>query len=193
MTEVVQRGWEVIANSVDMGTLHHGGLDRGDEAVLIDECLTTLRSMSGQPVTGWLSPARSESMNTLELLAARGVQYVGDWCNDDMPYPMTTAGGPLHAMPLSHELDDQTIMFHYHQTEREFVDQVQDAHRVLHQEAIDAGSGRILSLVIHPWVSGQPHRIMALRDALSSVMESDRVWSASGRQILDSFVAQSAQ
>jgi len=187
--EAVSRGWEVMAHSVDMGTVHHGGMDRNDEIALIDESLTVLREASGQSVSGWWSPARSQSMNTMELLAERGIRYVGDWYNDAMPYPIRTSGGSLHSMPLSHELDDQTIQFQYHQSEISFAEQVEDAMKVVHREAGEQG-GRILSVVIHPWVSGQPHRIRALDRALSSVMTYDGVWSASGEQILDAFLEQ---
>jgi len=187
MEEVIGREWEVIANGVDMGTLHHGELDIAEEAAQIDESLGVLRDMSGQPVTGWLSPARSESMNTLDLLAERGVEYVGDWYNDDMPYPLTTVNGIVHSMPISHELDDQTIQLQYQQSEVSFADQVEDAMTAVHRES-SAADGRILSLFIHPWMSGQPHRIRALRRALSSLIEHDGVWTAPGSLILDAFV-----
>ena len=187
MEEVVRREWEVIANGVDMGTLHHGELDIAEETAQIDESLGVLRDMSGQPVTGWLSPARSESMNTLDLLAERGVEYVSDWYNDDMPYPLTTANGIIHSMPMSHELDDQTIQLQYQQSEVSFADQVEDAMAAVHRES-SAADGRIVSLVIHPWMSGQPHRIRALRRALSSLIEHEGVWTAPGSRILDAFV-----
>lgn len=189
LTEVVSRDWEVLANGVDMGQIHHSGLERDTEAALVDESLNVLRDLSGQEVSGWLSPARSESMATLELVAERGVRYVCDWYNDDMPYPMTTAGGPLHSMPLSHELDDQTVQLHYQQSERDFADQVEDAMGVLYDESAEQG-GRILSLVIHPWMSGQPHRIKALARALRSVMAYPDVWVAPGVEILAAFEAQ---
>ncbi len=189
MAEVVDRGWEVVANGVDMGSLHHGGLGVDVETALVDEALDVLRSASGQPVTGWLSPARSESANTLDLLAARGIEYVCDWYNDDMPYPVTTANGVIHAMPLSHELDDQTVQLQYQQSEQSFADQVADAVTVVHRES-SAADGRILSVTIHPWMSGQPHRIQALGRALESLVGHDDVWSASGSEILDAFRSQ---
>lgn len=189
MAEVVRRDWEVVANGVDMGRLHYGGLARDAEAALVDESFGVLREMSGQPVGGWWSPARSESMNTLELVAERGGRYVCDWYNDDMPYPMSTAGGPLHSMPLSYELDDQTIQVQYHQTEAEFAEQLGDGMRVLYDESAEQG-GRILSIVIHPWVSGQPHRIGALARALQAIVDHDGVWAASGTRILDVFESQ---
>jgi peptidoglycan/xylan/chitin deacetylase (PgdA/CDA1 family) len=184
LAEVVERGWEVIANGVDMGRLHHGGLEPEAEAALIDESLGILRKASGQPVTGWLSPARSESANTLNLLAERGIEYVCDWYNDDMPFPLTTASGHLYAMPLSHELDDQTVQLQYLQSETSFVDQVADAMAVVHRES-SPDDGRILSLTIHPWISGQPHRIKALGRALEAITGYDGVWMAPAAEILD--------
>jgi hypothetical protein len=127
-------------------------------------------------------------MNTLDLLAARGVEYVGDWQNDDMPYAMSTNAGQLYSMPMSHELDDQTVQLQYQHSETSFAEQVEDAMTVVYDES-SACNGRIVSLVIHPWMSGQPHRIRALRRALTNVMRYDSVWSASGSQILKAFQA----
>ena len=70
LNEATRRGWEVLAHGVDMAKLHHGDLNIETERGYVPESLATLREMSGQPVTGWISPARSESMNTLDLVAA---------------------------------------------------------------------------------------------------------------------------
>ena len=86
----VDQGWEVIANGLDMDHLHHGGLAEAEEREWIARTLALLRQASGQPVTGWLSPAKSESFNTPDLLAEAGVEYVCDWVNDDLPYAMRT-------------------------------------------------------------------------------------------------------
>ncbi len=187
--EIGRRGWEIIAHGVDMGRLHYGGMDETEEAAQVEESIGTLRNMSGQPVTGWLSPAKSESMNTLDLVAAEGIEYVCDWINDDMPYPIKTKNGDIHSMPHSHEIDDQTIMLHYHHNEAEFVQQVSDQFRVLYDEAAEQG-GRIMAVTIHPWMSGQPHRIKALERALAHLMEHGGVWSATGAEILAAFKAQ---
>lgn len=187
--EVNRRGWEIVAHGVDMGRLHYGGLDPEAEATQVKEAIGTLREISGQPVTGWLSPARSQSMNTLDLVAAEGIDYVCDWINDELPYELRTKHGPIHSMPHSHEISDQTIMLQYHQTEQEFVDQVCDQFDVLHRESADQG-GRIMALTIHPWMSGQPQRIKALDNALSHIVGHDGVWSATGAEILAAFKAQ---
>ncbi|MDH3234936.1 MAG: polysaccharide deacetylase family protein [Alphaproteobacteria bacterium] len=187
--EVNARGWEIIANGVDMGRLHYGGLDPVAEQAQIQEAMAVLRAASDQAVTGWLSPAKSQSENTLDLIAAEGIEYVCDWINDDMPYEMTTKHGVIHSMPHAFEIDDQTIMGNYHHSEQQFVDQVCDQFDVLYRETETEG-GRIMALTIHPWMSGQPHRIKFLEAALAHIMGHDGVWSTTGAEILAAFKAQ---
>ncbi len=187
--EVTRRGWEIIAYGVDMGRLHYTGLGIADERALVREAVGSLRQISGQPITGWLSPAKSESMNTLDLVAAEGIAYVCDWINDDMPFPLRTEHGEIVALPLSHEISDQMIIHSYQHSEQEFVDQVRDQFDVLYREA-SAADGRLMTVTIHPWISGQPHRIKFLKQALAHIMGHDGVWSASGAEILAAFKAQ---
>src|SRR6185295_20132163 len=89
---ISQRGWEVVGHGLDMDHLHHGALPAGEEKALIAKSLALLRQASGQAVRGWLSPAKSESLATLGLLAEAGIEYVCDWINDDMPYAMRAGG-----------------------------------------------------------------------------------------------------
>jgi peptidoglycan/xylan/chitin deacetylase (PgdA/CDA1 family) len=187
--EVTRRGWEIVAHGVHMDRLHHGGLPVEQERQQVRESIGTLRRLSGQPVTGWLSPARSESPHTLDLVAAEGIEYVCDWVNDDMPYPVRTAHGPIHAMPHSHEIDDRVILLDFHHTEAQFVEQVSDQFDALYREAGRHG-GRIMAITLHPWVIGQPYRIRALRAALSHVLRRAGVWSATAAEILAAFRAQ---
>lgn len=180
---VVDRDYEVIAHGWNMDSLHYGGQAIDEERALIERTLTTLREATGQAVTGWLSPARNESENTPELLAANGVKYLCDWVNDDMPYPFKTQQGPLMAMPLSNELDDTFILMNNLHSEDSYVEQVCDACDFLLQEAEQKG-GRMLALNIHPWMLGQPHRIGKLEQALAYITGRSGVWSANASEIL---------
>jgi len=184
-----ERGWEVMANGLDMDHLHYGGLAPAEEQRLVDETLSILRRVSGQVIRGWLSPARSESFATLDLIRAAGIDYVCDWVNDDMPYAMQTASGTLYAMPVPNDIDDHTILIQSRHSEDEYARQLCDQFDLLHAEASSQG-GRILALSLHPWVIGQPHRIGALERALAHVMSRGAVWSATASEILDAFTAQ---
>jgi len=45
--------------------------------------------------------------NTLDYLAAEGVEYVCDWTNDDQPYVMTLEGGKrIISIHYSHDIND---------------------------------------------------------------------------------------
>lgn len=184
----VARDWEIIANGQDMDHLHHGGLTREAEQALIAHTLQTLRTASRQAVRGWLSPAKSESAITLDLLREAGIDYVCDWVNDDMPYPMRAAGGTLHAMPHPVDIDDYTILVQNHHSEDDFRDQLCDQFDLLYRESQTQG-GRVMAISLHPWVIGQPYRIRALEQALAHIMGHAGVWSATGSEILDAWTA----
>jgi allantoinase len=184
--ECTQRGWEIMANGLDMDHLHHAGLALDDEKKLIDTTLEILRRASGQAVRGWLSPAKSESASTLDLLGAAGMDYVCDWVNDDMPYAMRTASGPIHAMPHPIDIDDHTILVQNHHTEDDFRDQLCDQFDLLYKESATAG-GRVMAISLHPWVIGQPYRMRALEEALAHIMRHKGVWAATGSEILDAW------
>ncbi len=178
-----RRGDEIVASSWHMDTLHHGDMAADEEAELIGRSLATLRAAVDSPVTGWLSPARSQSVNTPDLLVAEGIRYMGDWINDDMPYRFATRNGPIVAMPLSLELDDQFVIGANLHSEWEYADQVKDACDYLLAEAERTGHGRLLALSIHPWLMGQPHRIAALESALDHIAAKPGTWSAPAVEI----------
>ncbi|MEM8987821.1 MAG: polysaccharide deacetylase family protein [Pseudomonadota bacterium] len=187
--EVTTRGWEVAAHGLDMNALHYGGLDEETERKQITETLEVLKTASGGNVAGWLSPARSESENTLKLLAEAGVQYICDWVNDDMPYAMTTEAGEVVSMPHTSELEDRHLLINLGHTEAAYEEQVLDAFTLFRNEA-DKHGGRILHLALTPYVIGQPFRIRSLRNILSKIMDDKTVWTATGAEILTAWKAQ---
>ncbi len=182
LQRIVDRGDEIICHGWDMDSIHHGGMSLEEETDLVANALARLRELSGQPVRGWLSPARNESANTPELLAANGVDYFCDWVNDDMPYAFRTDNGPLTAMPLSNELEDRFVIMNNLHSEQSWLEQVCDACDYLLAEA-EQGGGRILALNIHPWMMGQPHRIGKLEAALAYICGQSGTWSASAGDI----------
>jgi peptidoglycan/xylan/chitin deacetylase (PgdA/CDA1 family) len=184
-----ERGDEILCHGWHMDAPHYGGEEPAVEEERVRRSLGRLRELSGQPVRGWLSPARNESPDTPEFLAGENVRYFCDWVNDDMPYRFRTDRGPLWAMPLSTELEDRFILVNNLHSEASYEEQVCDACDFLYAEGRRAG-GRILALNIHPWLLGQPHRIGRLEAILAYVTGREGVWSAPAGEILDAFVAQ---
>jgi peptidoglycan/xylan/chitin deacetylase (PgdA/CDA1 family) len=182
------RGWEVIANGIDMDHLHYEGMGTEEERRLVSTTLEILRQASGQPVRGWLSPAKSESNATPDIVAAAGCDYLCDWVNDDMPYAFSTASGTVTAMPHPCDIDDYQILINNHHTEDDFRDALIDQFEVLYRESATQG-GRVMAIALHPWITGQPYRIAALEQALDHILSRKGVWPATGAQIVDAWKA----
>ena len=184
LRRIVDREDEIIAQGVNMDALHHSGVDPALEAERVRSSVETLRDLTGQPILGWLSPGKSQSFCTPDLLAQNGVRYMCDWVNDDLPYPFRTDHGDLVALPMSTELEDTHILLQNQHSEESYVEQVTDACAFLRREAHKKG-GRLLSLSLHPWLMGQPHRIGKLDALLSSITSHDDVWCATATEIIE--------
>lgn len=182
LAEMVKRNWEIAASGVNMASLHHGDLAEETERGLVRRSFETLRRASGQKVTGWHSPAHSQSARTPDLVAECGGRYIADWVNDDMPYEFKTARGSLMQMPLSYDLSDRKILFLQNQNAASYAQQIEAAFDCLCAEAAEKG-GRILSLSLSPWVSGQPGRIKTLDGLLGRILTRQGVAAATGEDI----------
>jgi allantoinase len=193
LDQVLRRGWEVVAMGVDMGKLHHAGVDEATEAAWVTESVATLRRLSGQPVSGWVSPGLRESFRTPDLVAQAGIEYLCDWANDDLPYSFSVEGaGPgrsIVAMPHGHEISDMKLLLEYAHSPQAYVEQVCEYYDYLHAEAGDHG-GRLLSLPLHPWLIGTPQRIGALERILDHILQRGSAWPATGAQVLECWHSQ---
>ena len=61
---------------------------------------------------------------------------------------------------------------------------------VLYREG--AGSGRVMAIPLHPFITGVPHRIDALDAALAYICRHDDVWLATGSEIVEAYLASGA-
>ncbi len=166
---VVGAGHEIIAHSTDMNGTIATGLTENDERAIIHGSLDALERASGTRPRGWLSIARSQSWNTPRLLAEAGFSFCCDWVNDELPYVMETAAGPLVNLPLNHELSDRQIISTQQHSAESYAEQVLDAADWLIAEAAQSGGGRMLPLHLTPYIMGLPYRIGALDGLLEAL------------------------
>ncbi len=175
IADIVSAGHEIVAHSTDMNGTIATGLDPAEEAALIATSLDTLERVSGTRPTGWHSIARSQSWNTPRLLAEAGVDYMLDWVNDELPYAMRTAAGPIVNLPLNHELSDRQIITVQQQSAESYATQIRDAYGWLAAEA-DRHGGRMLPLHITPYIMGLPYRIGAFENLLGWLADQPGAW-----------------
>ncbi|MFN3945148.1 MAG: polysaccharide deacetylase family protein [Allosphingosinicella sp.] len=188
--DILADGHEIVAHSTDMNGTIATGLEEDAERALIARSLDMLERASGRRPRGWLSIARSQSWNTPRLLAEAGLDYMCDWPNDELPYRMTTAAGPIVNLSLNHELSDRQVITVQQQSADSYAEQVMDAFRLLDAEA-SAYGGRMLPLHLTPYIIALPYRIAAFERLLGRLAEGG-AWFARGDEILDAWQAQQA-
>ncbi len=169
------RGDEIVAhgrsNSEAQGTL-----DLETEQALIDQATREIESHEGRRPEGWLGPWLSESERTPELLKACGYRYTLDWCMDDQPVWLKTDNGPLLAMPYPLEANDANAVSARKMNADAFAGLVVDQFDEMVDQTRD-GNSLVMSLALHPCISGQPFRLRQLRSALAHIAAfRDKIW-----------------
>lgn len=182
--DVVAAGHEIIAHATDMNAVIVSGISETEELAIIRESLQRIEQVTRVRPRGWHSIARSQSWNTPRLLAQSGLRYQCDWVNDELPYLMSTAAGPLVNLPLNHELSDRQVIQVQQQSIDEFAEQLRDAHAWLQQESASFG-GRMLPVHLTPYISGLPYRIDALDALLGWLAAQASTWFATGSQLVE--------
>jgi allantoinase len=178
-------GWEWMGHGTNNSTLINKQTEP-EERDLVQEVVKVIADSTGSPPRGWLSPALSETTRTLDLLAEAGIEYVGNWVNDEQPYRMRVKTGTMVSMPYSAELNDIPALLGLHQSPEHFGRMICDQFDVLYEDG--AVTGRVMSICVHPFLIGHPHRSKYFDAALKHITSRQEVWLAKGSEILDWFM-----
>jgi peptidoglycan/xylan/chitin deacetylase (PgdA/CDA1 family) len=182
---VLADGHEIIAHSTDMNGTITSELSEAEERALIADSLSRLEAATQTKPKGWHSIARSQSFNTLDLLAEQGVHYTCDWVNDELPYRMNNG---LINLPLNTELSDRMIIATQQHSAEGWAQMMRDAFDWLAAEAkgnaYTKGGGRMLPIQLTPYIMGLPYRIGALEELLTDLTSRQDAWFARGDEIV---------
>ena len=186
--ECGKRGWEFMGHN-ESNTRRLNELSPEEEGRAIRTTLDTIARATGRRPVGWLGSGLQETWNTLDLLAGEGCEYVSDWPNDDQPYLMELENErKLVSVPYSLEINDKPAYERRNRTPEEFRDMILRQFRVLYEEGGE--SGRVMAIAVHPYLSGTPHRIGALDEALAEICRHEGVWRATGSEIAREYLKQ---
>jgi allantoinase len=177
-----QLGWEWMGHGNNNSTLINRQSE-DEERQLIKSVVDTIKSSTGRQPRGWLSPALSESHRTLDILAENGIEYVGNWVNDEQPYPMRVKTGSMLSMPYSIEMNDIPVFLDQGQAPEAFGKMICDQFDVLYEDG--AKTGRVMSICLHPFLIGHPHRSKYFDRALAHIRSRQEVWITTGGEIND--------
>ncbi|RTL71985.1 MAG: polysaccharide deacetylase [Hyphomicrobiales bacterium] len=175
--EARDAGWEFMGHAYEQMPIHK----IEDQAGMINKSMDVLETFTGTRPVGWLGPGLTQTFETPELLAAAGVKYIGDWVYDDEPTVISTEKGPLVTLPYSVELNDIPMMIVQHHESGYWAQRCKDQFDRLWQEG--AERPRIMAMAIHPYISGQPHRIKYLEDIYAHINKHAGVIHWNGAEI----------
>ncbi len=135
---------------------------------------------------GWLGTGLTQTNNTLDILAEQGVTYCGDWNNDDQPYRMKVKTGKMIGIPYCMEINDIPLFIRKGYTGEQYYRSVMDQFE---GPAMPTASkhARVMGIPLHPMIIGQPLRAKYLARALAEMKKHDKVWFATGSEIIDAY------
>ena len=173
--ECVRRGACFMAHGTHATRRLGSHLSEAEERAIIAQSRDVVRTATGEAPQGWSGPDFNESERTPALLAEAGFTYTTDWANDDRPFLLL---GRLLALPPQPEWNDLECMWLRRIPPSIWADGIAEGFAVLHQEG-----GAVFNLTLHPWISGQAHRIRYLKDALARILGRSGIWRASTDEV----------
>ena len=172
-------GWEFLGHGWEQKPMHLVE----DQPAAIGRTVEAIRGFTGAPPRGWESPGLTETYDTVDHLAAAGIEYVADWVLDDQPCEIATAHGPIVSIPYTVEHNDIPMMALQHHGAEETLRRGIDQFERLHQES--AAVTRVMAISLHPYISGVPHRIGYVEKLFEHIRRRDDVLLWQGAQVLD--------
>ena len=139
----LEDGWEFMGHGYVQGPMHK--LDNQREH--IRSTVEAIEDFTGKKPRGWESPGLTETMETLDILAEEGIEYVADWPLDDQPVKLSINNGEMYSLPYPVETNDITIMALHHHSSNEFSRRCIDHFDRLYEESGDVT--RIMGISMH--------------------------------------------
>ena len=180
----LEESWEFMGHGYMQGPMHR--VDDQDAA--IRRTVETIRDFAGRAPRGWESPGLTENDETIDLLAAAGIEYVADWVLDDQPCMIETRTGPVVSIPYTVETNDIAVFALQQHASGEFLKRSIEQFERLYQEGENIT--RVMAISLHPYISGVPHRIGYLEQLYEHILAKSGVVVWTGEQILDWYLAE---
>lgn len=161
-------------------------LDEETEIAVLGEQLRLFDELLGLRPAGYRAPSWELNTRTPALLKQQGFLYDSSLMGDDVPYELTTPDGPLVEVPVNWLLDDVPYFAFVPGTA---FTKITDSASVFAEwrrefEALRAEGGCFV-LTLHPWISGRPGRLAALRDLILAMQADGGVWLTTAFEVAE--------
>jgi len=176
-------GWEFIGH----GMHQKGQADNSDEGDQIKVALQKLTDFTGKKPRGWMSPGWSETYDTLDHLRANDIEYVCQWVIDDLPSRLKTKYGSMVSIPYGLDLNDSVVYAIEKNSIEEMRTRMTETIKTFEYEINRHEQPRVLTIPLHPHLSGVPHRINFVKELIDTLSARDDTVFANGSTIHDWF------
>lgn len=191
---VIESEYEPVARAIrDAGWnfMGHGYHQRPvhlleDQPADIRRTFNVISDYCRVPPRGWLGPGLHETPETLDYLFETGFRFVVDWPFDDHPLRMKTCDGEMVSIPYSLETGDLPLMVAHQHESSVWLDRIKDQFDRLYAEG--GMQPRVMSMSIHPYIMGAPHRLKYFELALDYILAKSGVWFTTAEDIYEWYV-----
>ena len=169
-----KRGDEIVGHG-RTNAERQADMSEDEERACIAEAAATIEKHEGRRPAGWLAPYISQTRNSPDLLRAAGFRYMMDWPLDDQPVWFRTAHGPILSIPYAHDLNDSFECVQRTTPSQLYCENLIDQFDEMLEES--ARRPLVMSLVLHSFILGQPHRLRRYRTVIEHILrQRDRIW-----------------
>jgi peptidoglycan-N-acetylglucosamine deacetylase len=182
---IVAAGHEIGHHGYSHVQLHH--MDEGEERRELERGMSSLERITGTLPTGFRAPWWELNDRTPDLLTEYGLRFDSSMMDDDRPYLLATAHGPLAELPVHWMLDDwEQYAF---LPEPNIGTVIESPAKVLDlwTSELDAlaDEGGMFILTAHPFLSGRPSRVATLERLVEHASARGDLWIASLGEVSD--------
>jgi allantoinase len=165
--------------------LHAGYKSPDDEARAIQNALRSVQSAYPEKaVESWHPASGVHSPHTLEALAQSGVRNLLDMSADELPYEVRAKSGNMLCIPWQHFASDLHCVFFCKQPTQDYLADIQRGVEWLIQESQTKGP-RMISVPVHPWILGTPHRFHLLESLVDQLAANPLVAFVNAREVVE--------
>lgn len=167
---VLNAGHEVALHGHSHRTLV--GMPPGEQHADLERGLEALAKLGVEPV-GYRAPNWQMTRATLDLLAPYGIRYDSSLMDDDRPYQIETASGTLAELPVHWSLDDWEQYAFLPEPDVGGLIEAPSKVVELWTGELDAmrETRSLCVLTCHPFLSGRPSRVRAIRSFVEFARE----------------------
>lgn len=158
-----------------------------EEDETIGRAIETLDRLLGVKPRGYRSPSLDFSTQTARILEKHGLEYTSDMMDTLLPeyYEFDGQQSRMMNLPIHWNLDD-LAHFAYHIQARKTILSSQQALDIYLEEFHGVYAyGGMFVLVMHPYASGRPSRLLMMKKFLTYLTKMSDVWIASPEEIVD--------